>query len=281
MSEDQNTINGFFCPSKFILKESDENKKKRESGRGKSSLLDDICLFDWLAPHYDRLQPVLDPNRFQVHSVMLDVLNAIKPSPENILDLGCGTGMLTQQIIELLPEAHIYAIDGSMGMLEAARENLDEFLGQITLAKADFRDPWESVINDPIDVVVHYTALHHLPHDALQEVYARLLKVLRPGGWFLHGDFTQERLPEPIQRIAAEINNFQKESAIQDLPNGESLIDEFDIIREANEATGQLFNEPAMPEQQIAWLIETGFEFATRIYHDWRVSLFLARKSKG
>jgi len=278
MAEDKDLIDGFFCPSR-ILFDTNAMKTPRKSKESKVVIPDTAQgFFDWLAPHYESLQPVIDPTRFQTQSVLLDILNAIEPSPKSILDLGCGTGTLTAQILELLPEAHVYAIDCSIAMLETARENLVDFTDQLTLAKADFRDPWEDVIDRPIDAIVHYTALHNLPHNALREVYTRLIRVLKPGGWFIHGDILEERMPDPVQAIASNIRNFQSESAILDLSNGKELLDRFNEIRDASAKAGRLTETPAMPEQQIAWLTEAGFEFATRVFQDWQVSLFLARK---
>ncbi|MCK4721556.1 class I SAM-dependent methyltransferase [bacterium] len=125
---------------------------------------------------------------------------------------------------------------------------------------------------------MHYTSLHHIPHDALREVYTRLFKVLKPGGWFLHGDITEERLPGPVQRIAENIRDFQRSSVVDDLADGKKLIQRLDQVKNANEKKGGLLELPALPEQQIAWLVEAGFEFATRVFQDWRLSLFLARK---
>lgn len=39
---------------------------------------------------------------------------------ESILDLGCGDGVLTAELAELVPDGHVLGIDGSYGMIEAA-----------------------------------------------------------------------------------------------------------------------------------------------------------------
>jgi len=275
MTSNNDTIDAFFCPSRILTDGSDLKQKKLRTRNGKQ--VADLAFFDWLAPNFDKLQPVLDPTMFQAHSVLLDILNAIKPSPKNVLDLGCGTGMLTSQILELFPDAFVYAVDGSLKMLETARDNLDEFSGQIKLAKADFRDPWDEIFDEPLDVIIHYSALHHLPHDAVREVYTRLAKALKPGGWFLHGDILQEKLPEPVKQIAERITRLQTESALLDISDGEELLDEFYRIKDEKIELGEISEEHVLPEQTVAWLTEAGFEFAVRVYQDWQVSMFLAR----
>ena len=40
---------------------------------------------------------------------------------ERVLDAGCGTGRLTRDLLEALPEGQVVALDVSQNMLEAAR----------------------------------------------------------------------------------------------------------------------------------------------------------------
>lgn len=278
MAYEKDAIEGFFCPSRILM--GGETTNKKSAGKRKKNAPDtETGFFDWLAPYYDRLQPVIDPCRNQAHSIMLDVLNAIDPPPESVLNIGCRTGLLTSQILELCPDAHVYAIDNSLAMLQTARDNLRDFTDRITLAMADYRDPWEDIIEHQIDVIVHYGVLHHLPHDILREVYTRLATVLRPGGWFIHADFTAERFPEPVRGIAGSIRDFQTQCAMMDIPDCETILNELEEVRQADEERGRLAIGEAMPEQQVAWLMEAGFDFAVRIYQDWRTSLFLAGKT--
>lgn len=48
---------------------------------------------------------------------------------EHILDLGCGDGVLTNQLAELVPDGYVLGIDASQGMIEVAsklqKKNLD------------------------------------------------------------------------------------------------------------------------------------------------------------
>ncbi len=271
-------IEAFFCPSK-ITPDSDALVSDAEAlALNLKNNTEHLNFFDWLAPNYEDLQGIIDPIRFQIHSIMLDILGVIEPSPRNVLDLGCGNGMLTQQVLELFADAHVYGVDNSLGMLESARSNLDEFSGQVTLAKADFRDPWEEILDEPLDAIIHYSALHHLPHDVLREVYTRLVKVLKPGGWFITGDVVAEKLPSAVEHISDRIRTTCEQSAAVDLGETNELLTEFEKRRKDGINSGNLTEHPVMAEQQVAWLIDAGFEIASRVYQDWRVSIFTARK---
>ncbi|MEY4226527.1 MAG: hypothetical protein RL190_1284, partial [Actinomycetota bacterium] len=43
---------------------------------------------------------------------------------ETVLDAGCGSGRVTEMLLERLPRGRVIAVDGSASMLEAARERL-------------------------------------------------------------------------------------------------------------------------------------------------------------
>src|SRR3954467_6455697 len=43
---------------------------------------------------------------------------------ELVLDVGCGSGLVTEKLLERLPSGRVIAIDLSMNMLAAAREHL-------------------------------------------------------------------------------------------------------------------------------------------------------------
>jgi tRNA (cmo5U34)-methyltransferase len=279
MPSDNEAIGGFFCPNKILLQDLKGKKPGKASGRKKAPEPGG-GVFDWLAPHYDSLGPVLDPSVFAVHSIILEVLNALEPSPVRILDLGCGTGLLAQQILEMLPDSHVFALDNSLAMLQVARGNLEDFMDRATLLKADFRDPWEDVLEGPVDAVVHYSALHHLPHPALREVLSRTAGILRPGGWFINADSINLTLPDPVRAVGNSIRTSRDEASRLDSGEMTGLLEEFGAIRAGSDCSDsdRIEEFPATSEQLVAWMIEAGFECSSRIYQDWNISVFLSRK---
>ena len=44
------------------------------------------------------------------------------PAPKRILEIGCGTGLLTEQLRERFPAAEVHALDISAAMVARARE---------------------------------------------------------------------------------------------------------------------------------------------------------------
>lgn len=98
---------------------------------------------------------------------------------ETLLDAGCGTGRLTEELLELLPRGRVVGVDLSQNMLQTASRNLrPKFAKHIAFVAADLqRLPFDSAF----DGIFSTAALHWVPdHDQL---FRALFRALRPGGW--------------------------------------------------------------------------------------------------
>lgn len=97
---------------------------------------------------------------------------------ESILDAGCGTGRLTAELLQALPNGHVVGIDLSQNMLRLASEHLAQFRPRVSLLTCDLLHlPFERVF----DGIVSTAAFHWvLDHDRL---FLNLRHALKPGGW--------------------------------------------------------------------------------------------------
>lgn len=100
---------------------------------------------------------------------------------ETVLDAGCGTGRLTSDLLEDLPQGRVVGVDLSQNMLRTARENLQpQFGSRASFVAADFLHlPFDQAFEG-----IFSTAAFHwvLDHDRLFE---QLFRALKPGGWLL------------------------------------------------------------------------------------------------
>jgi trans-aconitate 2-methyltransferase len=92
---------------------------------------------------------------------------------QNIYDLGCGTGHLTQIVANRFPDANITGVDSSAEMLAEARR---EFPG-ILFVESDISS-WRP--EKTPDLILSNAVLHWIP--SRETLLQRLLRLLHPGG---------------------------------------------------------------------------------------------------
>jgi trans-aconitate 2-methyltransferase len=125
----------------------------------------------WDGQTYDRISGPME-------ALGLAVLDRLAlTGEETVLDAGCGSGRITQALIERLPRGRAIAVDASASMVAAARERLGP--------EADIRqaDLLELELEMPLDAVLS-TATFHWVADH-ERLFAQLHKALRPGGRLL------------------------------------------------------------------------------------------------
>ena len=123
---------------------------------------------DWDGAKYDRISGVME-------RLGLDVLDRLELSgDETVLDAGCGSGRITEALVERLPDGRVIAIDESPSMTEVARERLGPAVEVLTLDLLDLD------LDEPVDAVFSTATFHWIAdHDRL---FGRLHAALRPGG---------------------------------------------------------------------------------------------------
>jgi arsenite methyltransferase len=124
--------------------------------------------------------------------------------PEMIVaDIGTGTGFMAAGLAPLV--RHVYAVDGSSAMLEAARRNLGEF-SNVTVRLADGASlPFE---DGALDAVFANMYLHHCPDPGA--AIAEMVRVLRPGGRLVLTDLDRHEHTWMRQEMADEWLGFER-----------------------------------------------------------------------
>jgi trans-aconitate 2-methyltransferase len=149
----------------------------------------------WDARTYDR---VSEPQQ----SWASDVLERLRDIPPDatILDVGCGTGRVTERLLELVPRGRVLAIDASGDMVELAAARLR---GR---ARAWRQDVLDLDLDAAVDAVFSNATLHWVAdHDRLWPALAR---ALRPRGRLevqCGGEGNVARVREVIAQVVCDL----------------------------------------------------------------------------
>ncbi|MDR1691913.1 MAG: GNAT family N-acetyltransferase [Oscillospiraceae bacterium] len=104
-----------------------------------------------------------------------------------ILDIGCGTGIELESIWKRVPNARITCVDVSRGMLDLLLKNHPGRHRQITVVEASYVT-W-AYPDSAFDIVVSNMTMHHFGEREKIAIYRKILGSLKPGGFYIEGDF--------------------------------------------------------------------------------------------
>ena len=171
---------------------------------------------------------------------MLEALiNAIPDDKEElkILDLGCGTGNITQKVLERFPHARVTCLDLSENMIEIAKYKLSEY--EIEYIVGDFT---EVELTKKYDAIVSSLALHHIPNDEEKEkMYKSIYEALENRGVFYNADVIKAN-SQYNEKLNSQISvRDMKENGVT-----EKEITEHKGKRDANDIPTTLYNHIKM-----------------------------------
>ena len=125
--------------------------------------------------------------------------------PRRVLDLGAGTGALSEAILEKTATATVELVDLDEEMLAQARVRLKRFGERARYRRQSFLG-----LLPECDAVAASLALHHVPDMTEKtQLYKRILKALAPGGVLVNADVTmpagEPRRSEDYAKWAAHL----------------------------------------------------------------------------
>lgn len=161
---------------------------------------------EWDAETYDA---VSDP-QFEWGTEVLGRLEL--RGDESAIDAGCGSGKVTEKLLDRLPDGRLLAVDGSEAMIAKAKERLGE---EATYLVADLA---ELKVEQPVDLIFSTATFHWIPdHDQL---FRHLRAALNPGGRLVAqcgGEGNVARHAEVIAKVVARpefATHFEQASGI-------------------------------------------------------------------
>jgi trans-aconitate 2-methyltransferase len=130
---------------------------------------------EWDGCSYDRISSTMEALGREVLA-RLDLRG-----DETVLDAGCGSGRITEALLQRLPRGRVIAVDASQSMIEAACRRLAGARaagpGSLELRRADLL---ELELEEPVDAVLSTATFHWIADH--ERLFARLRSLLAAGG---------------------------------------------------------------------------------------------------
>jgi len=132
----------------------------------------------WNGREYDRISGPME-------ALAQEVIERLPlQGDETVLDAGCGSGRVTEALLERVPRGRVIALDQSASMVAAARERLARFLDggeppTLEVVQGDLLE-LELELEERLDAVLSTATFHWVKEHEL--LFSRLHAALRPGG---------------------------------------------------------------------------------------------------
>lgn len=181
-----------------------------------------------------------------------------------VLELGIGTGLTSQVVLDSVNVAKYAGIDFSQSMLDGAQKRLEKYYLELELedyATADF--PKEN------DLVISVISIHHqaTPADK-QRLFKKIYNCLSVDGIFIFGDLFTRR--DKYEAALNEAHHFHHLV--------ENAVDEKTLAEWAHHY--KFINHLDTIENQMVWLKEAGFSEVEVLYSKFNTALIIAKKRR-
>ena len=148
-----------------------------------------------VAEQYKKVADVVIPHRQEILTTVAGLATAFVTERPQVLDLGCGYGDVTAEVLKMKPEASVCLVDFSDEMIRLSRERFKDSSGT-RIVKHDLNTGiTDAAIGKRFDVVVSCFALHHIEFANRVKLYSEIRQALRPDGLFINGDRFKEDSP--------------------------------------------------------------------------------------
>jgi ubiquinone/menaquinone biosynthesis C-methylase UbiE len=149
---------------------------------------------DWHSSEYVSEWITRDATRDRERRPLLQQMLSAAPFPREaaleVLDIGAGYGVVSEEVLQAFPAARITLQDYSQPMLDRARQRLADYSKHLRYVLCDLTDPsWPLQVGGPFDLAVSAIAIHNLRDPTkIYACYRAIRDLLKPGGYFLNCD---------------------------------------------------------------------------------------------
>lgn len=171
-----------------------------------------------------------------------------------LLDLGCGTGLELDEIFKIKPNIKVTGIDLTQAMLDKLKQKHPN--KNLKLINESYFDYDFSA--SKYDAAVSFQTLHHFSHEDKLKLYTKIFNALKPNGEYIECDYMVEN-QEDEDLYYSENKRIRKE---QNIPEGEFYH----------------YDTPCTIDNQIKLLTKAGFKVVKMHWRMENTTIIVAKK---
>jgi tRNA (cmo5U34)-methyltransferase len=218
----------------------------------------------WNASEYDQARRRLIPCYDLFYATAADlVAQTVKVPTPAILDLGAGTGLLSEFVMNRVETAYLALLDESPEMLAKAEVRLAKYKPTLFVQSLT-----QSLPEGIFHALVSALSIHHLPDKEKSSLFTRIYQSLAPGGVFVNAE--QVLGPSEWHEHLYEESHFGGARAL-----GSSE----EEIRAAKERMSH--DHCATLQDQVTWLRAIGFQRVDSFFQWSRFVVYAGWKPKN
>jgi tRNA (cmo5U34)-methyltransferase len=219
--------------------------------------------FDRTVTYYDDWMKKALPGYSDIFNIATQVVPFESNAPIRVLDLGAGTGLFSQHVLQKYPNATFVLWDLAVKMLDVTVQRFAEQADRFEFVIEDYRNL--QAIED-FDLVISSLSIHHLSGEEKRRLCQQVYTALQEDGTFVNVDQIKGET-EYLQNLYWEL--WLRYVRASDAPEEQ--------IRESIERR-TTYDRDALLADQLRWLREAGFVNVDCVYRHTFVGVFLAMK---
>lgn len=217
--------------------------------------------FDTIASQYDRQRKLVIPEFDAFYSAAVWAATWEGDTPA-ILDMGAGTGLLSEMLLKRYPAATLTLMDISSPMLDVAQHR---FQGKERIRYL-LRDYSKEDIGNGYDIICSALSIHHLEHPDKQALYRKIFHALNHGGIFVNAEQVEGETPWTHQQNLLYWDEYVKRGILD--PEEQRAMFEW----------RNTLDKMAKLSVQLGWLREAGFVDVDMAYKNRSFAVFSGRR---
>lgn len=204
------------------------------------------------------------PRRDELLETFLDLIPYGEEDAFTGVELGTGSGWLTDGILRRFPRARMVGLDGSDAMRATTAQLLAPYGDRFTGAPFRLEErAWRDTLPAPLHLVVSSLVIHHLDGEGKRRLFSDLYGRTASGGALLICDVVMPANEHGRRQMAraweTDVRRQSREIAGDDSVYDHFVADHWNMYAHLDEPEGNTIDHPSTLVEQLGWLTEAGF----------------------